>query len=81
MCCFYAIIFFDFYIFVAILLLRSHIAVSGTSAMWELRNLILMPKLPSDVPDEGFFFTRFPPIRISPVGARGKLHTRVCWIG
>ena len=29
MCCFNAIIFFDFYIFVAILLLRSHITVSG----------------------------------------------------
>jgi len=56
MCCFYAIISFDFRVSVAILLLRSHIAVSGSSAMWELRNLILMPKCPRTT-RRGLFFT------------------------
>ena len=61
MCIVIAIIFFDFRVAVAIHLLRSHIAVSGTSAMWEDEKSNSHIKMPSDVPDEGFFFTPTPP--------------------
>jgi hypothetical protein len=75
-----AIIFFDFHVPVAIHLLRSHIAVSGSSAMWEMRKSNSHVKMPSDYQTRAFFYP-FPTTRISPVGAIGKLHTQVCWIG
>lgn len=71
MCNVYASILFDFSFPTPILLLRSHIAVSGSSAMWELRNLILSPKRPRTT-RRGLFFTRPHPIRICPVGAIGQ---------
>ena len=71
MCCFNAIIFFDFGVVTSIHLLRSHIAVSDGGAMWDNEKSkshqnALVPS------DEGFFFTRPTPIRICPVGAIGQ---------
>jgi len=57
MCCFSAIIFFDFGVVVSIHLSCSHIAVAGTSAMGELGNLILI-KCPRC--QTGAFFLPFP---------------------
>jgi hypothetical protein len=74
MCVVYAIIFFDFRVPVAIHLLRSHIAVSDGGAMWEMRKSNSLIKTPSYRQTRAFFYPN-PTIRISPVGARGKLHT------
>lgn len=71
MCCFNAIIFFDFGVVVSIHLSCSHITVSGWQCNVGDKNKNSYYELPSVQPDEGFFFTRPPFIRISPVGAIG----------
>jgi hypothetical protein len=81
MCVVYAIISFDFRVAVAIHLLRSHIAVSGTQCNVGNEKSNSQIKIALGRTRRGLFFYPNPTIRISPVGARGKLHTRVCWIG
>ena len=55
MCCFNAIIFFDFGVVVTIFLLRSHFAVFGGSAKWEVR-IKSYSELPSVRQTRAFLF-------------------------
>jgi len=80
MCVVNAIISFDFRVALAIHLLRSHITVSGWQCNVGGKNNILL-RIALGPARRGLFFYPNPTTRISPVGAIGKLHTRVCWIG
>ena len=77
MCCFNAIIFFDFGVVATIFLSRSHFAVSGSSAKWEVR-IESYSELPSDYQTRAFFYLCttvlkvFHPFRPSSLSRRMK---------